>query len=162
MTSDDGPAASGLNPQEQDAKADAVIASMVAAGVGGAVIPVVLTLPYIAALCAGVVAIGRCYGTELTKDEAWKLVRQLILAAGFTTMAVLTSSKLIAAILASTGVGYLGGVAMDAVSSAAIAYAVGGAAKSYFKGERNNQILGRQVRDRLRHATSELRQGRGL
>jgi uncharacterized protein (DUF697 family) len=141
-----------LNLDEADDRADDVINTMIATAIGMAVVPVVMTPAFIAGMGVGVVAIGRCYGVQLTRDEAHKLVKEFFAAAGFSTMAVLATGKLLAAVMAATGIGYAGGVVLDAGASAAIAYAVGGTAKSYFKGERNKKVLGRQMRERLRHA----------
>ena len=131
-------------------KADAVIAGMVSAGLAGAVIPVQLTIPFMATVAGGVVGIGRCYGTELTKDEAWKLVREFFKAAGFTYMAINAGSLFISQALYVTGLGYPAAVAMDAASSTAIAYSVGAAAKAYFSGQRSRKELGAVMRNNLR------------
>jgi Domain of unknown function (DUF697) len=130
-----------------DNRADAVITTMVAAAMGGAIVPAVVQWPIFAsAMGAGVVGIGLCYGVQLTKDEAWKLIVQFIRAAGLTFAGLYIGSQILSLILTSTGIGYVGAVAMDATIAGAIAYAVGAAAKAYFQGERNTARLGQIMR----------------
>jgi uncharacterized protein (DUF697 family) len=134
-----------------DKKADAVIATMIAAATGGAVVPVVISLPTLAAaMGSGVVGIGLCYGVKLSKEEAWKLIRQFISAAGLTFAGFYVGWQMISAILTSTGIGYVGAVAMEAAACAAIAYAVGETSKAYFKGETSKQALRKRMRDAIR------------
>ena len=134
--------------QLQDERADQAIKAMVTAVVGTAVIPAYVNWALTAsALGAGVVAIGLCYGVQLTKDEAWKLVKQFFMAAGTWFIAMNFGSKFIAMILTSTGIGYGPAVALDATISATAAYAVGASAKEYFKGERDKGKIGKVFRD---------------
>ncbi len=132
---------------DQDKRADAAIAAMVTAAMGGAVVPVVVSWPVaMAAMGSGVVAIGLCYGVKLTKDEAWRLVIMFIKAAGLTFCGLTVASQLLSAVLVSTGLGYGAAIALDAATCGSIAYAVGGTAKAYFKGERDKAKLGRMMR----------------
>lgn len=132
---------------KQDKAADTAIAAMVTSVVGTAAVPAHINWALTAsAMGVGVVAIGRCYGTELTKDEAWKLVRQFFIAAGGWFMAMQFGAKFFAMILSSTGIGHVGAFALDAAISGAAAYAIGAAAKEYFKGERDQGRLGRTFR----------------
>jgi len=127
-------------------KADAIIAGMVSTAVSMAVIPVFLQVPFMGAMAAGVVAIGGCYGTTLTKNEGWKLVKEFFKAGGYAFMATVVSGKLISLAALATGIGYSGAVVLDAVTGAAIAYAIGAAAKAYFSGEKDRQELGAIMR----------------
>lgn len=128
----------------QDENADtAVVAMMTAASVAASVPGPVNWVAFSAVLGSGVVAIGLAYGTQVTKDEAYKLIKQFVLGAGFTFLALTVGSKILGTILAVTGLGYFAAVAMDVAISTAIAYAVGESAKAYFKGERNKKELGR-------------------
>lgn len=102
------------------------------------------------------------YGVQLTKDEAWKHITQFIRAAGLTFAGCYFGSQILSLILTSTGVGYPVAVAMDAAISGAIAYAVGAAAKAYFKGERNNAELGRIMRERFKQLVNDPKPGRFL
>ncbi len=132
-----------------DDKADAAIATMVGTVIGAAIIPAYVNWAITAtAMGTGVVAIGICYGVELTKDEAWHLVKQFMSAAGFWFVGVLVGTRILSMILTSTGIGYAGAVVLDATVSAALAYAIGEASKAYFKGVRDKKVLG----DRLRSA----------
>ena len=81
------------------------------------------------------VVTGLCYDIKLTKDEGWKLVKQFILSAGFWFLSMNVGSKILSALMESTGLGYGAGVAIDAASSAAFAWAIGSTAKEYFQRE---------------------------
>lgn len=107
---------------------------MVATVVGTAAIPAHVNWSLTAtAMGAGVVAIGLIYDVQLTKEEGWKLVRQFFLGAGLWFVTMNVGSKILTAIMESTGIGYLGGVALDGAISAASAWAIGACAKEYFR-----------------------------
>lgn len=149
----------GTDQKDADAKADAVIATMVSTVIGAAVIPAYINWSITATIMgAGVVAIGRCYGIELTKDEGWHLVKDFILGAGLWFAGLVLGSRIISMLLTSTGVGYAGAVAMDAAVSAALACAIGESAKMYFKGERDKGKLGKTFRSKFRSAKQEINQ----
>jgi uncharacterized protein (DUF697 family) len=135
-----------------DERADQIIKGMASTGVAVGLIPVPLGIPFMAAVGTGVIAIGRCYGVELTKDEAWKLVREFFKAAGITYMATAVGWQFITALAKATGFGYPVAAALDAAQAAIIAYAVGAASKAYFKGERNNKQLGAVLRSAVTEA----------
>lgn len=119
---------------ECDEQADTAIRTMVAAVVGTAAIPAHVNWSLTAtAMGAGVVAIGLIYDVQLTKEEGWKLVRQFFLGAGFWFVTMNVGSKIFSAIAESTGLGYVGGVALDGAISAASAWAIGACAKEYFR-----------------------------
>ena len=143
--------------KSQDERADGIIALMIAGTIGAAVVPViVVSVPALAAaLGTGVAAMGRVYGVQLNKDEAWKLVWQFFKAAGFVFLAFSFGAKIATTILAFTGLGYGAAVAMDGVLGAAIAYAVGQSAKAYFKGERDKSRLGQVFRNAFTKKKSE-------
>ena len=119
---------------ECDEQADDAIRTMVATVVGTAAIPAHVNWSLTAtAMGAGVVAIGLIYDVQRTKEEGWKLVRQFFLGAGFWFVTMNVGSKILTAIMESTGFGYLGGVALDGAISAASAWAIGACAKEYFR-----------------------------
>lgn len=119
---------------ECDEQADDAIRTMVATVVGTAAIPAHVNWSLTAtAMGAGVVAIGLIYDVQLTKEEGWKLVRQFFLGAGFWFVTMNVGSKIFTAIMESTGMGYLGGVALDGAISGAAAWAIGACAKEYFR-----------------------------
>lgn len=119
---------------ECDEQADDAIRTMVATVVGTAAIPAHVNWSLTAtAMGAGVMAIGLIYDVQLTKEEGWKLVRQFFLGAGFWFVTMNVGSKILTAIMESTGFGYLGGVALDGAISAASAWAIGACAKEYFR-----------------------------
>lgn len=123
-----------------DNNADKAIKAMMTAVVGTALIPAHVNWTLTAsAMGAGVVAIGCCYGVKMTKDDGWKLVRQFVLSAGFWFLSMNIGSKLLTALMESTGIGYGVGVALDAAASAAFAWAIGSTAKEYFR----NDYLGK-------------------
>ena len=84
---------------------------------------------------AGAVAIGKCYGVQLTKDEGWKFVKQFILSAGMWFLSMNVGSKILSMLVESTGFGYAVGAALDAATSAAFAWAIGSTVKAYFRNE---------------------------
>ena len=121
---------------ECNEKADRAIAAMVATVVGTAAVPAAVNWALTAsAMGAGAAAIGKCYGFNLTKNEGWKLVKQFVLGAGAWFLAMNVSSKIFTALIQSTGIGYGVGVALDAVTSAAFAWAIGATSKEYFQRE---------------------------
>ena len=124
-----------------DEKADNAIKAMVAGCVGTAIIPAAVNWTVLAtAMGAGCVAIGNAYGVTLTKEEGWKLVKQFILGAGTMFLALNIGSKVFAMIAQATGIGYVGGAALDGAISAAQAWSVGACAKEYFR----RDYLGKQ------------------
>jgi uncharacterized protein (DUF697 family) len=133
-------------------KADAIIKGLMSAAVATAVIPLPLGVPFMAVVAGGVVAIGTCYGVELTKDEAWRLIKEFFKAAGVTFMGLNVGWLFISAILNFTGAGYPVSVALDATQGSAIAYAVGSSAKFYFSGQRSRKELGEMMRESFKEA----------
>jgi uncharacterized protein (DUF697 family) len=127
-------------------KTDKIIKGMVSAGVATGVIPLPLGLPFMAAVATGVVAIGACYGVELTRDEAWKLIREFFKAAGFTFFATNVGWQFITGLMYATGFGSPFAAALDTAQCVAIAYAVGAAAKHHFSGQRSRRELGAVMR----------------
>lgn len=116
--------------------ADKAIAGMMATVVGTALVPAHVNWALTAsAMGAGVVAIGICYDVKLSKDEGWKLVKQFIMSAGFWFLSMNVGSKIISTLMQTTGIGYGAGVAIDAATSAAFAWAIGATAKEYFQRE---------------------------
>lgn len=78
-----------------DQDADVAIKTMMAAVVGTAVIPAHVNWALTAsAMGAGAVAIGKCYGMQLTKDEGWKFVKQFVLSAGMWFLSMNVGSKI--------------------------------------------------------------------
>lgn len=137
----------GDGDRSQDEKAEAIIALMVSGAIALAIVPAHINWALFSGLLGGgVVAIGKVYGVSLSGDDGWKLVKQFFLAAGFTFLALAVGSKIIAALLTTTGIGHLGAMALDSAVSGAIAYAVGKCGKAYFKGERSKDELGRVFR----------------
>lgn len=124
-----------------DSDADVAIKTMMAAVVGTAMVPAHVNWALTAsAMGAGAVAIGKCYGVQLTKDEGWKFVKQFVLSAGLWFLSMNVGSKILSMLMESTGIGYGVGVALDAATSAAFAWAIGSTAKEYFR----NEYLGKQ------------------
>ena len=119
-----------------DQDADVAIKTMMAAVVGTAVIPAHVNWALTAsAMGAGAVAIGKCYGVQLTKDEGWKFVKQFVLSAGMWFLSMNVGSKILSMLMESTGFGYAVGAALDAATSAAFVWAIGSTAKAYFRNE---------------------------
>lgn len=116
--------------------ADVAIKTMMAAVIGTAVIPAHVNWALTAStMGAGAVAIGKCYGVQLTKDEGWKFVKQFVLSAGMWFLSMNVGSKIFSMLMESTGFGYAVGATLDAAVSAAFAWAIGSTAKAYFRNE---------------------------
>jgi hypothetical protein len=139
-----------------DQKADRIIAGMVSTGVATAVVPLPLGIPFMGAVAGGVVAIGACYSVSLSKDEAWKLIREFFKAAGFTFFALNVGWQFITWIMYATGAGAPVAMALDTTQCVAIAYAVGEAAKFYFSKQAFNRQLGAKLRGVEKTDTREL------
>lgn len=151
----------GKSVSECNASADKAIKGMMATVVGTALVPAHVNWALTAsAMGAGVVAIGLCYDIKLTKDEGWKLVKQFIISAGFWFLSMNVGSKILSALMQSTGLGYGAGVALDAASSAAFAWAIGATAKEYFqreflgKAKLSTEQLGQIFRDAFKEHKS--------
>lgn len=120
--------------EQCDYEADEKIQYMIAGMIGGACVPAAINWTIvIAAMGAGVVSIGKCYDFSITEEGGADLVKQFFLSAGTTWLMLNVGAKICTAIIQMTGVGYVGAAAVDAVISAAQAYAVGGCAKAYFR-----------------------------
>lgn len=120
--------------EQCDKDADEKIGLMIAGMVGGAVVPAAINWTIvITAMGAGVISIGNCYGFSISKEGGSDLVKQFFISAGTTWLMLNVGAKICTAIIQMTGIGYFGGAALDAVISAAQAYAVGGCAKAYFR-----------------------------
>lgn len=120
--------------EQRDQDADDRISYMIAGMIGGAVVPAAINWTIvITAMGAGVVSIGKCYDFSISEEGGADLVKQFFLSAGTTWLMLNVGAKICTAIIQMTGIGYLGGAALDAVISAAQAYAVGGCAKAYFR-----------------------------
>lgn len=140
-----------------DEQADRAINAMMATVIGTAAIPTYVNWAITAtAMGTGVVAIGLCYGVELTRDEAWHLIKQFFSAASFWFLGMVIGTRILSLIMTSTGIGYFGAVALDASVSAAIAYAIGSCSKAYFKGVKNKEQLGKLFRERFKVAKEGL------
>ena len=116
----------------RDENADTAIKAMVGAVVGTAIIPAHVNWALTAsAMGAGVIAIAKCYGQNLSKEQSWRLVKDFFLAAGAWFIAMEIGTKIMSAILTTTGLGYGAAVALDGAISGAAAYAIGRVAKEY-------------------------------
>lgn len=144
-----------------DSDADEKIGLMITGMVGGAIVPAAINWAIvIAAMGAGVVSIGKCYGYSITKEGGSDLVKQFFLSAGTMWLMLNVGAKIVTSLIQFTGVGYAAGAAIDAVVSAAQAYAVGGCAKAYFrkkyKGENiSKNELGEIFRERFKKYKKE-------
>jgi hypothetical protein len=138
-----------------DEKADKIIRGLVAGGLVAGALPVPLTVPFMATVAGGVVAIGACYGVQLNKADAWKLIREFFKAAGLVYAGAMVGGQFIAWILTATGFGLPVALALDAGQAAAIAYGVGSASKCYFKGQRSRD----EIRAVMRSAMAEAKAG---
>lgn len=138
-----------------DEQADQIINTMIGGMAGAALVQGISLALVMTAMGTGVVAIGRCYGTEINRDEAWKLIKQFFQAAGFCYIGWILGGRILTAMLAATGAGYAAAVTIDGAANAALGYAIGAASKAYFKGERNNKIIGAVMRQKINEKYSK-------
>ena len=119
--------------QEMDKKADLAVGTMMAAGVGIGLAPVLLDMVTVSAVMgAGVIAVSACYGQQLTKDDAAELIKQFFKAAGTSYSIMFMGVKITNSLLKSTPVTYLPFMIADAVVCGAASFAVGITAKNFF------------------------------
>jgi uncharacterized protein (DUF697 family) len=137
-----------------DFDADNCINVMISACCAAAFVPAQVNWALItSAMGVGVVGIGLSYDVSITKEEAWKLVKQFFTAAGSMWLMLNIGSKMLSMILSATGIGHFGAVVLDVAISGAQAYAVGSCAKEYFrrdylgKSKPTTQELGKLFRD---------------
>lgn len=140
----------------EDEKANRIIKRMMAGGAVAGGVPVPALVPFMGVVAGGVVAIGSCYGVQLTKGDAWKLIREFFRAAGFTFTAGMVGGHFTTWIISATGLGLPVALALDAAQCTLIAYAVGTAAKHYFKGATSRAELRTVMRDALAEARANL------
>jgi uncharacterized protein (DUF697 family) len=136
-------------------KADEAINDMIKQIIPTAIIPGYVNWALtVSIMCIGVAKIGKAYGVSLDKEESWKLIIQFFKAASLWFIGRAVGIKIVTAIIESTGSGYCVGVLLDRAISAALAYAIGGAAKAYFKGERDEEKIGAIVRDLFKEGSN--------
>lgn len=149
--------------ETRDLDADAAIMLMMGTVIGTAIIPAAVNWGITAtAMGVGCVEIGKAYGANLTKENGKKLVLQFIKGAGLWFLAMQVGSKALTTIIEFTGVGYAAGIALDAATSAAYAWAIGKTAKSYFRakylgGELSKQELGEIFRKSFKEKKEEVK-----
>ena len=120
--------------EKRDESANGAISFMVSTVVATAVIPAAVNWTLTAtALAGGVVKIANAYDISLGKEDGWKLVKQIFIAAGTWWISLNIGGKFITSLLQLTGLGYGAAIAMDAIVSGASAWAIGNAAKAFFK-----------------------------
>lgn len=124
--------------KSRDDKAEAIIWVNVLFNAGlGAVPFVVNTWTFIGSNVTAIVALGHLYGFTTNREQAGALMRQILSTAGMTWGAIFLGGKFFADVLKGVGVFAMGGptiagMALDAVLSGAVSYALGYTAKTYF------------------------------
>ena len=114
--------------------AEIAITSMTTAGISMGFIPVFIDIAALmAAMGVGVIAIAKCYGYTLNKEDAGDLIKQFVQAAGFTSMGVVVGQKIFNSLLKSNPVSYIPVMISDAIICGATAYSVGSTADKYFR-----------------------------
>ena len=117
--------------KEMDKKADIAVATMTAGGVATGLVPIVVDIPAFAtALGVGVVALGKCYMYEITKEEAADLIRQFFKAASFSLAMAFVGTKITLSAFKITPFAPVVYIS-DAVICGSIAFAVGQTAKNF-------------------------------
>lgn len=117
-----------------DSKADVAVKAMTVTGVGIGFAPVMIDIAALmAAMGAGVVAIGACYQMKVNKEDAGELIKQFFKAAGLTFSMVFAGQKIVGSLMKSNPATYLPFMITDAIVCGASAYAVGSTSQKYFR-----------------------------
>lgn len=125
--------------QDRDEKADAAIWAAVLVNAGLGAVPLGLNVwTFIGVTTALVAALGAMYGHSLSHEGAGKILKHIFVSVGATTMAFTLGLKFFAEVLKGAGIITMGGatvagMALDAVLSGAVTYAVGYTSKEFFK-----------------------------
>jgi uncharacterized protein (DUF697 family) len=151
-----GPAGAVLNSLSADQRADKIIRQSMLQIAATALVPAHFNWMIMNALSiVEILRIARVYGASLDREQAGKLLTQLFAAAGTWFVVAQVGSKFLPAAVETTGFGYVGGVTLDLVVSAAQAYALGVTTKAYFRGEPSEE-LGKIMRSAFKQARKEL------
>lgn len=147
-----------------DIDADKAIKIMMGAVTATALVPAAINWGITASIMgAGCVGIGKAYGFDLSKENGEKLVIQFIKGAGLWFLAMQVGSKVLTAILQFTGLGYGAGVALDAATSMAFAWAIGKTAKGYFRTQYQGRKLSKEeLGDIFRKAFKENKEKKNI
>ncbi len=137
---------------EADRRANAVIAETAGAGALAAFAPAANVFLESAILATAIARIARIYGVALTRKEAGKFLKEMILALGIWQATAIIGEKALASAVTATGVGYVGAATLDSVVTAAEAVALCTAAKLYFGSDMKKGDLRRVVRASFRQA----------
>jgi uncharacterized protein (DUF697 family) len=124
--------------KSRDDKAEAIIWADVLfnAGMGG--VPLGINIwAFAGANATTIIALGHLYGFTTNREQAGALMKQIFGALGMTWAANIIGLKFFSEVLKGVGVFWLGGptvagMALDAVLSGAVSYALGYTAKIYF------------------------------
>lgn len=128
--------------QTMDRRADIAIKTMTTASIGVGFAPVFIDITALmAGIGVGVVAIGKCYAFELTKEEAGELVIQFFKTAGLIYTMIAAGQKLAASFLKSNPLTYLPTMISDAAMCGAVAFAIGNTSKHYFRHRAEGKIV---------------------
>lgn len=137
--------------KERDEKADAIIWVAVLINSGLGVVPLGINVwTFVGVASVMVVWLGGVYDCHVTNDGAAKIIRQLFTSAGLMFVMFTFGMKFFAEVLKGAGVITMGGttlagMALDAVLSGAVTYALGFTAKEYFK--RNQKMTQSEMHD---------------
>jgi uncharacterized protein (DUF697 family) len=140
-------------------QAEKIIWAAVALSAGMGAVPFGINIGFFLAVSAGlVVYLGELYGFVYTKREAAALVVQLFKSCGWTWTASTFGLKFMAEVLKGAGVITMGGatpigMALDAVLSGAITYAIGFTTLRYL--ERNRELPAEAMRSEFRSRFQE-------
>ncbi|UEM19068.1 DUF697 domain-containing protein [Skermanella mucosa] len=104
--------------------------------------------------------IGRAYGHLWDKDKAKGLLFQILRGMGLSTGLLLAGGKFVNDALKLTGLGTIPAMAADAVLCAAVTYAVGHTAETYFKqdGRMSKQALKAAFKEQYRQAKQKMKE----
>lgn len=122
----------------RDNKAEAIIWTNVLFNAGMGVVPLGINVwTFVGSNVTGIIALGHLYGFTTDRAQAGALIKQIFRAAGMTWVATVLGLKFFSEVLKGVGVFAMGGptvagLALDAVLSGAVSYALGYTARAYF------------------------------
>jgi uncharacterized protein (DUF697 family) len=153
--------------RSRDEKAKKVIAAAIAINAGLGVVPFGINVwTFVGVTSAAVAMVGSIYGYHYSNEDAARLLRQIMVAAGSSTAMFALGLKFFAEVMKGAGVITMGGataagMALDAALAGAVTYAIGFTAKTYFEQGRklDEAALRAEFKRRLREGKAQARRG---
>ncbi|MEJ2867382.1 DUF697 domain-containing protein [Actinomycetospora sp. OC33-EN08] len=155
--------------KDRNTKADAAIWAAVALNTGLGAVPFGVNIwTFLGVTSVLVVALGAIYGHSVSHEGAGKIIKQIFMSVGATTLALTIGMKFFVEVMKGAGVITMGGataagMALDAVLCGAVTYAIGFTSKKYF--QQDQQMSPQQMKAEFNRSfdegKSKVREARG-